>query len=100
MAFTRDNALSRLIQRFEGNESDLVALAKNFRALFLWAEAAKDIWLMRNQDGLPPTTEYPLGTLVVYKGDLYILKTVSGVTTWAKAGGDTGFVAIAKWGTD
>lgn len=72
--FSRETALAKLVQKFGGEGSDLNALAKNFRALALWTEAAKDIWAMRNQDGFPTVTEWPQGTLVVVNDDLYIQK--------------------------
>lgn len=101
MAFTRENALGRLIQKFVGEESDLIALAKNFRALFLWAEAPKDIWTMRNQDELPTAAEWPVGTQVVVNEDIYIRKA----SGWVKVNDAANtpppsFVSIAKWGTD
>lgn len=71
MAFTRENALSKLITKFMGEEDDLKSLAKNFRSIVTWAETVKDIWAIRNQDALPLASEWPEGTLVCALNEYY-----------------------------
>lgn len=96
--FTRETALTKLIQRFAGEDSDLTALARNFRAIALWADIAKDIWALRNQTGFPTVSEWPEGTLVVVNGDLYIQK--GGAWVKFQDVGNTGFMGAARWGMD